>query len=215
MSGLLSRETEETERLVTFSDGVFAIAITLLVLDISVPTVPAGEPASVLPTLVFEQWHELFGYVFSFLVIGSYWVLHRRVFLYIEKSDKRLVWLNLLFLLFVAFVPYATSLFTAYPDRFGVMFYAGTLAATGFLLAGLWGHAARTRLVQEGLPPRAMAIRAARFFVSPTVFVLSIGIAFIDPFVAIFSWLLVLPFTALFESRLVNYLEGETEESTS
>ncbi|WP_254662890.1 hypothetical protein [Haladaptatus sp. W1] len=49
---------------------------------------------------------------------------------------------------------------------------------------------------------------------SPTVFVLSIGIAFIDPFVAIFSWLLVLPFTALFESRLVNYLEGETEEST-
>ncbi|WP_254662889.1 TMEM175 family protein [Haladaptatus sp. W1] len=145
MSGLLSRETEETERLVTFSDGVFAIAITLLVLDISVPTVPAGEPASVLPALVFEQWHELFGYVFSFLVIGSYWVLHRRVFVYIEKSDKRLVWLNLLFLLFVAFVPYATSLFTAYPDRFGVMFYAGTLAATGFLLAGLWatphGHA--------------------------------------------------------------------------
>jgi uncharacterized membrane protein len=215
MGTVFSQEAGETERLITFSDGVFAIAITLLVLDISVPTVPPGESTAVLPTLVVEQWHELFGYVFSFLVIGSYWVLHRRVFVYIDRHDRRLIWLNLLFLLFVAFLPYATALFTAYPDRFGVMFYAGTQAVTGTLLAGLWFYASRKRLVQEGISTRALAIQTARFFVLPAVFLLSMGIAFVNPLAAILCWLLVVPLTALFESRLVRYLEAEKEQSVT
>ncbi|SIS10077.1 TMEM175 family protein [Natronorubrum thiooxidans] len=113
------RESEETDRLIALSDGVIAIAITLLVLEISVPTVPAGSTTAVVPDLTAEQWPEFVGYVLSFLVIGLYWTLHRRVFVYVEGHDRSVVWLNLMFLLLVAFVPYATSVFVAYPTGVG------------------------------------------------------------------------------------------------
>jgi len=106
------RESEETDRLLALSDGVIAIAITLLVLEITVPEAPAGTPQSILGDLFFEQWNQYFGYVLSFLVIGLYWTLHRRIFVHIESHDRGIVWLNLLFLLFVAFVPYGTSVFS-------------------------------------------------------------------------------------------------------
>jgi len=78
------RGADETDRLIALSDGVIAIAITLLVLEITVPTVPAGSSLSVLPELVLEQWDEFVGYALSFLVIGLYWVLHRHIFVHID-----------------------------------------------------------------------------------------------------------------------------------
>lgn len=137
----IRRETDETDRLLTLSDGV--IAITLLVLEITVPELPMGSSIRILPDLILEQWHEFFGFVLSFLVIASYWVNHRRIFVHIEKHDRGVVWLNLLFLLMVAFVPFASSAFATYPDQFGVMFLSGTLALTGFTLTLLWTYASR------------------------------------------------------------------------
>lgn len=110
MPTFLELGARETDRLIALSDGVIAIVIALLVLEIAVPEIPPGASLSVLPDLVAEQWHEFFGYVLSFLTIGMYLVLHRRV-AQIDAHDRRLLWLNLLFLLFVAFVPYATSMF--------------------------------------------------------------------------------------------------------
>ncbi len=66
------QESNETDRLLALSDGVIAIAITLLVLEITVPEIPVGGPLSVLPDLILDQWHEFFGFVLSFLVIASY-----------------------------------------------------------------------------------------------------------------------------------------------
>lgn len=145
------REPEETDRLLALSDAVVGIAITLLVLEITVPTVPAGATTAILPDLVAEQWHELAAYVLSFLIIGQYWVLHRRIFVHVDRHDRGVLWLNLLFLLMVAFVPYATNLFTTYPGRFGVTVYAGVLAATGLTLMLLWGYASRNELLEAGL----------------------------------------------------------------
>lgn len=207
-----SPDSEETDRLLALSDGVIAIAITLLVLDLRVPTVPPGGTVETLPDLVAEQWHELFGYLLSFLVIGLYWVLHRRVFYHIERHDRGVLWLNLLFLLFVAFVPYATSVFTAYPTRFGISFYAGTLSVTGLSLTLLWGYASRKQLIERGLASRTVRIQAARFFVSPVVFAASAVIAQFDPSAAILSWFLLIPLNAVFESRLVASLEESSAE---
>ncbi|MFC7044721.1 TMEM175 family protein [Halobacteriaceae archaeon GCM10025711] len=207
------RDTEETDRLLALSDGVIAIAITLLVLEITVPDAPAGSSAvEVLPELVFEQWHEFFGYVLSFLVIGSYWVLHRHIFVHIESHDKVVLWLNMLFLLLVAFVPYATGVFSTYPNRFGVAFYAGVLALTGFSLAVLWVYASRNQLVEAGLTSRAVEIEAARFLASPFVFVVSMVVAAFTPTGAILTWLLLIPVNAAFESRLVESLAEPLQE---
>ena len=122
---LYQPESEETDRLVALSDGVIAIAIaiTLLVLEITIPEVPSGNATAALPRLILEQWPDFLAYVLSFLVIGLYWSLHRRTFIYISQHDRGLVWLNLVFLL-VAFIPYGTSLFSRYPSRFGMIFYA-------------------------------------------------------------------------------------------
>ncbi|WP_277553959.1 TMEM175 family protein [Halobaculum limi] len=208
-----TRESEETDRMLALSDGVIAIAITLLVLEITVPEIPAGSPLSVLPSLIFEQWHEFFGFVLSFLVIGSYWVNHRRIFVHIERHDRGILWLNLLFLLMVAFIPFASSVFATYPDQFGIMFLSGTLALTGFTLALLWSYASRRELVEEGLSSRVVEIQAARFLASPAVFVLSILVAAFDPGLGILTWLLLVPINAVLQSRLVENLEGEASQS--
>lgn len=213
MAHPLRRESDEVDRTLALSDGVIAIAITLLVLEITVPEIPVGSPVSALPGLVFDQWHEFFGFVLSFLVIGSYWVNHRRIFVHIEKHDRVLVWLNLLFLLMVAFIPFASSVFATYPDQFGIMFLSGTLALTGFTLALLWSYASRRELVEDGLASRAVEIQAARFLASPFVFVLSILVAAFDPGFGILTWLLLLPINAVLQSRLAEDLEENGDKS--
>lgn len=209
------RESEETDRLLELSDGVIAIAITLLVLDITVPTVPGGTPAAALPGHIFERWHEFLGFVLSFLVIGMYWILHRRIFVHFERHDKGILWLNLLFLLMVAFVPFATSVFTTYPNQFGVIVYSAVLALTGFTLFALWVYASWKNLVEEGLGSRTVRIQAARFLSSPLVFVLSILVAVFDFELAILAWLLLVPLNAVLQSRLVQSVEESVQESES
>jgi len=204
----LRRESAETDRLLALSDGVIAIAITLLVLELTVPELPASTPPSALVDLVFEQWHEFFGYVLSFLVIGLYWTLHRRIFVHIEAHDRGVVWLNLLFLLFVAFVPYGTGVFSTYPNRLGVSFIAVVLALTGLSLAALWIHASRKQLIEEGITSRAVEIQAARFLASPIVFAVSILVAIADPVWAMLTWLLLIPIIGALNSRLAESLEN-------
>lgn len=208
---LFRREREERDRLVALSDGVIAIAITLLVLEITVPEVPSGRPITVLSTLVFEQWHEYFSYVLSFLVVGYYWILHRRIFVHIEEHDRGVLWLNLLFLLTVAFVPYGTNLFSTYPVQFGVVFYAGVLAVTGLTLALLWSYASRRDILEEGLTSTVVVIQGARFLASPLVFVFSMVVASFDTTLAILSWSLLLPINGILESRMVAGFEDEDD----
>lgn len=210
MSVPFHSETEETDRLLALSDGVIAIAITLLVLEISIPEVSAGTPTSVVQELVFEQWNEFLGYALSFLVIGLYWTLHRRIFANIEAHDRGILWLNLLFLLFVAFVPYATSVFSRSSGQFGVSFIAGVLALTGISLALLWIYASRKQLLVEGVPSRAVVIQAARYLASPLVFTVSIGVATVDPMWAVLTWLLLVPINGILDSRLVESLEEKS-----
>jgi uncharacterized membrane protein len=212
MSVPFRRESEETDRLLALTDGVIAIAITLLVLEITVPEVPPGTPLSVAEHLLLDRGQEYFGYVLSFLVVGNYWALHRRVFVHIEYHDRGLVWLNLLFLLLVAFVPYGTSVFSTYPNRVGVTFVAAVLALTGVSLAALWIYASRSQLLEEGLASRTVAIQAARFLASPLVFLVSIALATVNPTWAMFSWLLLLPVNGLLNTRLARSIEAASGE---
>lgn len=209
MSRDYRHESAETDRLIALSDGVIAIAITLLALEIAVPVLAPGAPGSRLPTLVADEWQSFFAYALAFLVIGLYWTLHRRVFIHIDRHDRGLVWLNILFLLWVAFVPYATRLFSTYPGRFGVMFFAAVLAATGLSLSLLWGYASRRSLIEAGLTSRTVQLQALRFLASPVVFVVSIPVAAVDPLWGILTWFLLLPLNGAFQTRLVESLAGE------
>ncbi|SNZ06072.1 Uncharacterized membrane protein [Natronoarchaeum philippinense] len=195
--------TDETDRLVALSDGVFAIAITLLVLDIPLPEAGGGGSAELLGSFVREQGIDVFAYVLSFLVIGLYWVLHRNTFVHIRRHDRRLLWLNLLFLLAVSFLPYPTSVLTAFPNEFGVIFYAASQTVAGATLVAVWVYASRQELFAEGIRSHAVRVRVARFAVSPLVFVISIPIGLFDPRLGILCWLALLPLNGYLQSRFV------------
>lgn len=207
MATPIRAEAAETDRLLALSDGIIAIAITLLVLDLTVPTVPAAEQLSVLPAAIAEQWPEFLGFVLSFFVVGFYWVLHRRTFVHIERHERGVVYLNLCFLLLVAFVPYATEVFTEYPGRFGVPFLSTVLALTGLSLAALWIYADRRAVLADGLRSRTVRIQAARFLASPAVFALAALVGRYRPLTGMALWLLLMPINGALQSRLVASLE--------
>lgn len=208
-------DSEETDRLLALSDGVIAIAITLLVLEITVPTNLPENTMDALETILREQGYEFFGYVLSFLVIGMYWVLHRRIFIHIDRHDKVVVWLNLVFLLLIAFVPYATNVFSRNQGQLGVVVLAGVLALTGFSIFFLWAYASKKRLIEEGLTSTIVAIQAARFLASPLVFVASIVVSIYDPTWAIATWFALVPINGVFQSKLLESIEASLQEDSN
>jgi uncharacterized membrane protein len=138
-----------TGRLEAFSDGVFAIAITLLVLDIAIPATAERH----LLRSVIDLWPSYLAYVVSFSTIGAMWLGHNAITEYLDHADAGLVRLNLLFLLFVAFLPLPTKLFADFieresSERVAVTTYGISLLLTSTLLLVLWRYAIRTRLVR-------------------------------------------------------------------
>ena len=183
----------ELDRIVNFSDGVFAIVITLLVLDIRVPEIPADLVSQELPSRVFALEPKFLSYVISFLVIAIYWQAHHRVFRPIRRYDSTLLWLNFLFLMAISFLPFPTSLLGEYSgEQISVVIYAATAAAASLLLVSIsWYATAEHRLVSSDLDDEAERNQRVQGLAVPVVFVLSIGISFFSPRAAMYSWLLL------------------------
>lgn len=111
-------------RLEAFSDGVFAIVITLLILDIRFPEVPYEQ----FSTTLLSVLPRILAYVMSFIIIGLYWVIHHNSMHAIQKTDRGFLWLNILLLLCISFIPFPTSLVGRYPFQAGpIIFYGFTL----------------------------------------------------------------------------------------
>jgi TMEM175 potassium channel family protein len=181
------------DRIVFFSDAVMAIAITLLVLDLKVPEA-AGESALNLGRSVLGLWPKYLGYVVSFWVIALYWVAHHRCFRYIRKYDRRLIYLNFLFLMFIAFMPYPTALLFSNPARtVSVVLYAGTAAGMGLSLAGVWIYATRHRFIPAGMSRALVRDIRLNLLLPPLVFLLSAGVALFNANLAMYVWLLIMP----------------------
>jgi uncharacterized membrane protein len=186
------------ERLIFFSDAVFAIAITLLALDIRLPA--GGEEPSNAQLLaqLLGLWPKYLAYLVSFMAIGTFWVGHHRRFQLIRRYDRGLLTLNLLFLMVIAFIPFPTSVISESGNRTATIFYALTIILGGLMLAALWWHASwHNRLTDPGLDPRQARRQFVPMFLTVALFVLSIGVAFLDEDLARFSWLLVVPISRL------------------
>jgi uncharacterized membrane protein len=181
--------SRELDRLIFFSDAVFAIVMTLLVLDIRVPDVAGPE----VPGLVIELWPKIFSYVLSFLVIGLYWIGHHQTFRYVQSYDRTLLWLNLVFLLSISFIPFPTDLLGEYGElRFSVIFYAASLGLARLLLALVWWYVVSGPIqTSDELDSRLANYHFARSLAIPAIFFLSIVIAFFSTDVAIASWFLL------------------------
>jgi uncharacterized membrane protein len=190
----LQQDERGLERLIFFSDAVFAIAITLLALTIQLPAgTPVGGdvPDSVLAAALAEAGKKIFSYVISFLIIGIYWISHHRLFRRVQRYDSRLMLINLVLLMSIGFIPFPTSLVSEYGNRTAVVFYASSVAVVGLLTALMWMYITyHGRLLDAPLERHEWLVTLARLLVAPVVFLVSIGLAFINTELAKYAWAL-------------------------
>jgi uncharacterized membrane protein len=180
------------ERLLFFSDAVFAIAITLLALELRLPSLEGSWTNDQLLQALLAIWPKYFSYALSFFVIGAFWMGHHRKFRFILRYDTNLILLNIFLLMWVAFIPFPTAIIGENENRTAVIFYALVMAIAGLLNVALWVYASHNnRLIEPGLTPQQRRRETIRALVVPCVFLLSMGLAFINPMIAIYSWILI------------------------
>jgi uncharacterized membrane protein len=171
------------QRLEAFSDGVIAIAITLLILEIKVPE-GAGQA---LPHRLAEQWPSYISYVVSFFVIGVIWLNHHALFAHLGRVDRKLMALNLVLLFTIATIPWPTSLLATYmreggdAERLAALIYSGTMLAMGVAFGSLWTYAARDRrLLGTDLSDEEIRRRTLRFTIGAPLYLVALLVAFVS-----------------------------------
>jgi|CXWL01.1.fsa_nt_gi uncharacterized membrane protein len=170
------------ERVLFFSDAVFAIAITLLVLEIKVPHLDHSVSEAGIRTALFQLLPKFLGFFYSFFIIGMMWIEHHRIFRYIGTYDMGLIWRNLLFLLFVAFIPFPTALFSEYfSSQTAFIMY---VSAFGFAALGkiwIWHYAVskREKLIVSEADDETIKAISRRSWAVPIVCALAIALSFI------------------------------------
>lgn len=195
------------DRFNAFSDGVFAIAITLLVLELPVPSGP--EP--LLQSLA-DEWPEFLGYLISFAFIGGSWMTHARMTRLMKRGDASAFGFNLLFLLFVALLPFTTSLMVTHlsgPDvQVAVLIYGLNVLVASLLLTFLMRHLARERtLLIDDVADDTLAAMARQRRLSNGLWIFAVLCALVAPPVAIALYMiatglmLVFPFLRLGRAR--------------
>ncbi|RPJ61109.1 MAG: DUF1211 domain-containing protein [Acidobacteria bacterium] len=199
----------QVERIIFFSDAVFAIAITLLVIEIKIPELHDPVSEKELLTAVFRLLPRFLGFVISFVIIGLYWTRHHFIFNYVVTYTSKLLWLNLFLLLAIALMPFSTGLFGEYSTprtmhlRTPLIIYVLNISFVGlmnFLMARYIGNPANgvadTRLDREEV--KELKRRAA---IVPAVFLLAIPVAFINGYLARYVPLLLPIGLRLFRRR--------------
>lgn len=170
-------------RLETFSDGVFAIAITLLVLTIAQP-----EHYNHLTHELASRWPSLFAYIVSFIVIGIMWLNHHTVFSHLDHIDREFIFLNLLLLMTIAFLPYPTGVLGQALGKgqgtltAGVV-YGVTMTANAYAWSGLWLYASRgRRLLKPAFPEGELRTATLLFTLGSVVYTAALGVAFLNAY---------------------------------
>jgi len=197
-------DEKETGRLEAFSDGVFAVAITFLVLNIKIPGIdlPLGQlpdDTHLWPALL-NEWPMLAAYATSFATIGVMWLNHHRLYEHIKRTNTVLMLLNLLLLLVIVFIPVPTALLAEYilrPDQHAAaIVYSSTFLAMAVCFYVLWRYSSyHNRLLGKNANPHAVAAINRQLMFGPISYLIVLGIAFINtPVTVILQFLLALYF---------------------
>ena len=183
-----------TSRLEAFSDGVFAVAITLLVFQISVPESEFED----LWKGIADQWPSYLAYVTSFITIGGLWLAHHGIFRRLASADGNVMRLNVLLLMLVSFLPFPTTVMadaidkTTDAERVAVIFYGLALLAISVVVSVLWRYvAAHRELLSPGVSDGD--VRAMTQLTTPSIgfYVVVVLVALVAPRVAVFGYLVI------------------------
>ena len=193
------------ERIVFFSDAVMAIAITLLAIDIRVPEIEPAVAVAELPAQLTTITPNMLTFFISFIVIGIYWISHHRYFNYIKRYDTRLMLLNLMFLFFIACMPFVASLLGRFPSiPIALVIYALAVAALGTSMALIWRYASNDhRLVEPNLDAGTIRTINIRLFVAPLMFLVAVPFAYVSTLAVIIVWWLS-PLAVILATRVLS-----------
>jgi uncharacterized membrane protein len=213
------REEFQVERMIFFSDAVFAIAITLLVIDLHVPSITENLSDAALAGSLFHLLPTFLAFLISFYMIGLYWTVHHRMCARLITYTLKLLWLNLLYILSIVLIPFTTSLYAEYSDPqyllpFGIyVFNICFLGAANFFL---WHYISNPKH-HLNVVPISREIRnygMFRLFVPPTVFLISFLLTFFYPVISRMLPILIFPVYTI-SNRLFwkDYLEKAAPHS--
>jgi uncharacterized membrane protein len=192
-------EPTETARTEAFSDGVFAIAITLLIIEIHVP---GHEHAETLGHELLRLWPSYLGYLTSFLTIGVMWINHHHVFSLIARVDRTMLLLNTLLLLLIAFVPFPTAVLAQFIEtdgaRAAAVLYGATMTLTALTFFAWWRYAsAGRRLIAAQVPDEAVADITRAYTPGTLLYGGAALLAFVEPWLSAALYLAIAVFYAL------------------
>jgi len=173
-----------SERQKALADGVFAVAMTLLVLELGVPLVTGTSINSELTHGLVEMWPKFLMYIMSFMVLGVFWLMHHAIFDRVSYYDSTLAWLNIVFLMFIALIPFSTALFGEYGvERITALFYGGNMLLLFTMLVSLFIYANSFKHRLTGNELDLDLVRGARnmglFYI--ILILISMGISFASP----------------------------------
>jgi uncharacterized membrane protein len=193
---------EDMSRILALSDGIFAFAMTLLVLGLVLPVMTTGP--LVWPYLQSKPFTSaLYAYGLTFFVIALWWQGHHLIFTYVRRFDRPLIRLNSIFLVFMAILPFATMVLNAAKAQpIGVVFFATLQIAAGVTLGGLWWYASGTgALVGPDFPPEWRNYLLRHMVSTPVSFAISIPVAFVNVTYAELVWLGVFVISAFWRNK--------------
>lgn len=182
-------EGRDLSRVVAFTDGVMAVAITLLVLNIEVPVLPSDAGEEELVDELVKLLPSLGAYALSFALIGRYWVIHHRLFEGLRSFDGLLMFLNLLFLALIALMPFATDLSDRYGEQpIAAAVFGFTIGCAGLVHWLMARHIVRAGHAHDWHRPRAERSAGTGSIALTIAFFASVPLAFIDPRISAGIW---------------------------
>lgn len=171
------RKEFQLERLILFSDAVFAIAITLMIIEIKIPVVPEDKltEQNLLQSLA-QLIPKFISLLVSFLIIGQYWIVHHRMFGFVVNFSGKLIWLNLFFLLTIILMPFSTGFYGEYilkPVMTSVVFYSANISLLGIINFFMWRHISNPKnKISENLTPLMARYFSLRSLTVPLIFII-------------------------------------------
>ncbi|MGZ3588416.1 MAG: TMEM175 family protein [Candidatus Limnocylindrales bacterium] len=192
---LRARFGNEIERLAFFSDAVFAIALTLLAIDLRLPALPPISTSDELVRALGAMWPQLYSFSLSFFVITLFWIGHYRTFQFLRQADPAFILLNLVLLFFVVLLPFPTAVLGEHSDLVAaVAFYGVLTGATALVSTGLFFYAWRFgRLLGPEVSPPIGRFVTRRSALVPIVLLGAIPLALLNPYLTQLVWLCLAP----------------------
>ena len=192
------------QRLESLTDGVFAIAMTLLVLDLKIPKISRDLIASgSLTHVLFNLWPKFLSYLTSFAILGLYWIAHHGYSHFVKRSDRWYLWLNLLFLMFIGLIPFSTALLGDYhSEKAAVMVYGSNFVGMGIAFYLQWWYATRRHhLVGSGVEPEVIRMGKMRILRGLALYTCAVLIALKSPAASLALYVLI-PVSYILPSKL-------------